>query len=64
VERPGVQEEVDAWAAGLKSGTLDQRLSPEEALMDLKIVSSHHLGLWDVLTRLIIVGSNAKKWRE
>lgn len=36
---PGVQEEIDAWAAGISSGKVDQRLSPQEALMDLKIVS-------------------------
>jgi hypothetical protein len=35
----GIQEEVETWVSGILSGNTDQRLSPEEALMDLKIVS-------------------------
>lgn len=60
---PGIQEEIDAWAAGISSGKFDQRLSPQEALMDLKVVSF-------VLVRenrsicantATIAGGNAKK---
>jgi predicted dehydrogenase len=36
---PGIQEEIDAWASGILSGKIDPRLIPEEALMDLRIVS-------------------------
>jgi predicted dehydrogenase len=42
---PGIQEEIEAWASGISSGKIDQRLSPEEALMDLKIVSPVSLKL-------------------
>ncbi|RDI87373.1 hypothetical protein Vi05172_g2898 [Venturia inaequalis] len=37
---PGVQEEIDAWAAGISSGEVDRRLSPQEALLDLKILEA------------------------
>ncbi|QDS72789.1 hypothetical protein FKW77_005757 [Venturia effusa] len=37
---PGIQEEIDAWAVGLLSGNPDHRLSPREALMDLKVLEA------------------------
>ena len=35
----GVKEEINAWATGMATGDWDQRLSPEEALRDIEVVS-------------------------
>jgi predicted dehydrogenase len=41
-EGTGVHQEVAAWAQALSSGkSLDERQTPENALIDIKIVSEH-----------------------
>ncbi|KAL4923495.1 Gfo/Idh/MocA family protein [Aspergillus undulatus] len=39
-EGVGVKEEVEAFAASIIAGTLDERLQPEEALADLEVLES------------------------
>jgi predicted dehydrogenase len=39
-EGSGVKEEVAAWGVGLERGTMDPQQSPQEALQDLRVVST------------------------
>lgn len=39
-EGAGVRQEVQAWAEGIAGGTMDLRLSPDEALKDLELLEA------------------------